>query len=135
MYSVVFSCREAGIRTVKESITRLEQKYGGSVPMLSPTSDLKISSSKYKKLQSKLRKLEDMLQANCLNTKYDPCSLHALLWDADGCLHGWLVRHIQLGEFGWEASIDYWSLRLQCSRQNREAQEFHALREHREGAR
>lgn len=64
------------MRTVKESINRLEQKYGGSVPLLSPSSDLKISSSKYKKLQSKLRKLEDMLQANCLHGKY--ATLHSL---------------------------------------------------------
>ncbi|NJR43666.1 MAG: hypothetical protein HC767_14475 [Akkermansiaceae bacterium] len=68
------TCREAGIRTVRASIERLEQKYSGSVPMLSPTSDLKISSSKFKKLQSKLRKLDDMIQANCLNSKYVSCT-------------------------------------------------------------
>lgn len=57
------------MRTVKESILRLEQKYKGSMPMLSPTSDLKISSSKYKKLRSKMRKLEDTIEANDLNSK------------------------------------------------------------------
>jgi hypothetical protein len=59
------------MRTVTEAIARLEQKYTGSVPMLSPTTDLKITSSKYKKLQSKLRKLEDMLDVNPLNSKYE----------------------------------------------------------------
>jgi hypothetical protein len=59
------------MRTVTEAIARLEQKYQGSVPMLSPTTDLKITSSKYKKLQSKLRRLEDMLNANPLNSKYE----------------------------------------------------------------
>jgi rRNA-processing arch domain len=71
MFTLHCACREAGMRTVKEAIARLEQKYKGSVPMLSPTSDLKISSSTYRKLQSKLRKLEDMLNANCLNSKYE----------------------------------------------------------------
>lgn len=83
----MFLYREAGIRAVKESIARLEQKYQGSVPMLSPSSDLKISSSKYKKLQSKLRKLEDMLQANNLNTKCESCSQHVSLCDV-----GWVAQ-------------------------------------------
>jgi tRNA G26 N,N-dimethylase Trm1 len=73
LFDGVMACREVGMRTAKESVKRLKAKYSRSVPMLSPSSDLKISSSKYKKLQNKLRKLDDMMRANPL---YHKCVHH-----------------------------------------------------------
>ena len=68
------ACREDGMRTVAESIKRLQAKNGGCVPMLDPTRDLKVSGSQYRKLQGKQRKCVDMLHANHL---FDKCVLPA----------------------------------------------------------
>jgi len=57
------------MRTMRESIKRLRAKNGGHVPLLDPTSDLKVSGSQYRKLQGKIRKCLDMLQANHLFNK------------------------------------------------------------------
>jgi hypothetical protein len=63
-------CSEEGIRIVTESIRRLENRTEGYVLMLDPIKDLKINSSTYRKLQGKLRKLDDMLDVNPLYAEY-----------------------------------------------------------------
>jgi hypothetical protein len=87
MNSGCMFCRQHALDTVSESIRRLQAKFG-SVPLLNPKTDLKVTASAHRKLQGKLDHLDSMLDQTPL---YAECVLAISSWVCPSECSLWLA--------------------------------------------